>query len=102
MTKTQVKYLEAEIYALAKEAYRTKLDNAQIPTRPNISEVDKAEVSQFLDAIKLLLLTLGIDILEPRILVEDNMVSVENIFELKSKNAFAKMAIINNKYVVLK
>lgn len=102
LTKTQVKYLEAEIYTLAKEAYRTKLDNAQIPTKPNISEVDKAEVSQFLDAIKLLLLTLGIDILEPRILVEDNTASAENIFELKSNNAFAKMAIINNKYVVLK
>jgi len=27
---------------------------------------------------------------------------IENIFELKVKNAFAKMAIINNKYVVLK
>jgi hypothetical protein len=51
-----VKYLEAEIYALAKEAYRAKIDNSQIPTRPNISEVDKSEVSQFLDAIKLLLL----------------------------------------------
>jgi hypothetical protein len=102
LTKTQVKYLEAELYALAKEAYRTKLDNAQIPTKPNISEVDEAEVSQFLDAIKLLLLTLGIDILEPRILVEENTVSLENIFELKVKNAFAKMAIINNKYVVLK
>ncbi|AJQ27933.1 GIY-YIG nuclease family protein [Pelosinus fermentans] len=102
LTKTQVKYLEAELYALAKEAYRTKLDNAQIPTKPNISEVDEAEVSQFLDAIKLLLLTLGIDILEPRILVEENTVSIENIFELKVKNVFAKMAIINNKYVVLK
>lgn len=102
LTKTQVKYLEAEIYALAKEAYRTKLDNAQIPTKPNISEVDTAEVIQFLDAIKLLLLTLGIDILEPRILIEQNTASVENVFQLKIKNIVAKMAIINNKYVVLK
>jgi len=102
LTKTQVKYLEAEIYALAKEAYRTKLDNAQIPTRPNISEVDRAEVSQFLDGIKLLLLTLGIDILEPRILVEEQTASIENIFELKNKDATAKMAIVNNKYVILK
>lgn len=102
LTKTQVKYLEAEIYALAKEAYRTKLDNAQIPTKPNISEVDKAEVNQFLDALKLLLLALGIDILEPRVLIEENMISIEKIFDLKNKNALAKMAIINNKYVVLK
>jgi len=102
LTKTQVKYLEADLYALAKEAYRAKLDNTQAPTRPNISEVDKAEVNQFLEAIKLLLLALGRDILEPRILTEANTGVSETIFELKNKNAFARMAVINNKYVVLK
>lgn len=102
LTKTQVKYLEADLYALAKDAYRAKLDNAQAPTRPNISEVDKAEVNQFLEAIKLLLLALGRDILEPRILTEASMGVSETIFELKNKKAFARMAVINNKYVVLK
>lgn len=102
LTKTQVKYLEADLYALAKEAYRAKLDNAQAPTRPNISEVDKAEVNQFLEAIKLLLLALGRDILEPRILTEASTGVSETIFELKNRNAFARMAVINNKYVVLK
>nr|WP_094603006.1 DUF4357 domain-containing protein [Sporomusa silvacetica] len=40
--------------------------------------------------------------LEPRILVEDNPVVSETVFELKNKNAFARMAIMQNKYVVLK
>ncbi len=102
LTKTQVKYLEADLYALAKDAYRAKLDNEQAPTRPNISEVDKAEVNQFLEAIKLLLLALGRDILEPRILTEASMGVSETIFELKNKKSFARMAVINNKYVVLK
>lgn len=102
LTKTQVKYLEADLYALAKDAYRAKMDNEQAPTRPNISEVDKAEVNQFLEAIKLLLLALGQDILEPRILTEASMGVSETIFELKNKKAFARMAVINNKYVVLK
>jgi len=97
LTKTQVKYLEADLYALAKDAYRAKLDNAQAPIRPNISEVDKAEVNQFLEAIKLLLLALGRDILEPRILTEASMGVSETIFELKNKKAFARMAVINNK-----
>ena len=79
LTKTQVKYLEADLYALAKDAYRARLDNAQAPTRPNISEVDKAEVNQFLEAIKLLLLALGRDILEPRILTEVSAVVSETI-----------------------
>lgn len=102
LTKTQIKYLEAEIYALAKEAYRAKLDNSQVPTRPNISEVDKAEIIQFLEAIKLLLAALGKDILEPRTLMGENLASSERVFELKNRNAFARMTIFNNQYVVLK
>lgn len=51
LTKTQIKYLEAELYQLAKDAFRVKLDNSQCPTRPNTSEVDKAEVAQFLEGI---------------------------------------------------
>jgi len=102
LTKTQVKYLEAELYALAKDAYRAKIDNSQAPTRPNISEVDTAEINQFLDAIKLLLLALGRDILEPRSLIGENPVLNEKVFEMKNKSAVARMAIINNKYVILK
>lgn len=102
LTKTQVKYLEAELYSLAKEAYRVKLDNTQAPTKPNISEVDEAEIRQFLDAIKLLLLALGRDFLEPRVLTEAAAMLPEMVFELRNKGASARMAIIDNKYVILK
>lgn len=101
LTKTQIKYLEAELCAIAKDSFKVKLDNSQTPTKPNISEVDKAEVSQFLEAIKLILSAVGIDILEPR-KVTSNVNELDNIFEFATKNAFAKMAIIDNKYVVLK
>lgn len=102
LTKTQIQYLEAEIYSLAKEAFRAKLDNAQCPTKPNISEVDEAEVSQFLEAIKLILAALNYDFLEPRTLVDTEQAHITKIFELKNKNALGKMAIMDNKYVVLK
>jgi hypothetical protein len=101
LTKTQIKYLEAEIYRLAKEAYRAKIDNTNCPTKPNISEVDIAEIEQFLEVIKLLLLSLGITVLEPRVLDKQPDLLVR-VFELKNKNVKGKMAIIDNKYVVLK
>lgn len=63
--------------------------------------MDKAEVSQFLDAIKLILSAVGIDILEPR-KVNSNVNDLDNIFELATKDTSAKMAVIDNKYVVLK
>jgi hypothetical protein len=101
LTKTQIKYLEAELYRLAKEGFQVKLDNSQVPTKPNISEVDKAEVDQFLDGIRLILLSLGIQIMEPGI-IADSFQDTQKIFELKSKNAFGKMVIKDNDYVVLK
>jgi excinuclease UvrABC nuclease subunit len=52
LTKTQIQYLESELITQAKEAYRALLDNTNTPTKPNISEVDKAEVDQFIDGIK--------------------------------------------------
>jgi hypothetical protein len=102
LTKTQIKYLEAAIFSLAKQAYRAKLDNNQIPTKPNISEVDKAEMEQFLESIKLILSALGIDLLEPRTTQATDSIDINRIFELSNKGALARMAIIDNKYVVLR
>jgi hypothetical protein len=101
LSKTQIKYLEAELYRLAKEAFQVKLDNTLVPTKPKISQVDKAEVDQFLDGIRLILLSLGIQILEPRI-IPNTIEDTQKIFELKTKNALGKMVIIDNDYVVLK
>jgi len=102
LTKTQIQYLEAELYALAKEAFRVKLDNTQCPTKPNISEADSSEINQFMEGIKLILSSLGIDILEPRTISNSSIVMTGKIYELKNKEALAKMTIIENKYVVLK
>lgn len=47
ITKTQIQYLESEIYRLALEADKVKLDNAQVPAKPNLSEVDNSEMKHF-------------------------------------------------------
>lgn len=101
LTKTQIQYLEAELYALAKDALRVTLDNCQVPTRPNISEVEESEVVHFLDQLKLLLLALGRDFLEPRVFSETEATTNE-VFELKIKGLTANMMIVDGKYVVRK
>lgn len=105
LTKTQIQYLEAEIVRLISESKNVILDNTQMPTKPNISEVDSAEVRQFMDTIKLILSSLGISILEPAI-AEIKTKKDEEIeskeFILTNKNLKAKMVIENDKYVVLK
>lgn len=105
LTKTQIQYLEAEIVRLISESKNVALDNTQIPTKPNISEVDSAEVRQFMDTIKLILSSLGINILEPAIVdiknKKEEIVDIKE-FILTNKNLKAKMVIENDKYIVLK
>lgn len=103
ITKTQIQYLESEIYRLASEAHKVKLDNAQIPTKPNLSEVDNSEMKQFLDGVKLILSSVGIDILVSQKIVQDEMQKVqERIFQFKVKNVMANMKIEDEKFIVLK
>lgn len=105
LTKTQIQYLEAEIVRLISESKNVALDNTQIPTKPNISEVDSAEVRQFMDTIKLILSSLGINILEPSIVdiknKKEQIIDIKE-FTLTNKNLKAKMVIENDKYIVLK
>jgi len=51
---------------LVAQAERAELENSQIPSSPNLSEVDTAEMKHFLGAIRLILSSVGLDILEPK------------------------------------
>lgn len=103
ITKTQIQYLEAEIYKLIDETERAIFDNDQKPKSPILSEVDTAEMTQFLDAIKLILLSLGIDILESKKIKQKSKSEKEAvIYEFSIKDAKGKMRIEESDYIVLK
>lgn len=103
ITKTQIQYLESEIYRLASEADKAKLENNQIPSKPNLSEVDNAEMKQFLDGVKLILSSLGIEILESQKIKEkEQNIESKKHFIYNIKNANARMKIEEDKYIVLK
>lgn len=104
ITKTQIKYLESELYRLADEAGKVLLDNDVRPSKPNLSEVDNAEMQHFLSAIKLILSSIGIDFLESKkyLVHDEHKQRQEKIFEFTVKGAKAKMKIEEDKYIVLK
>lgn len=103
ITKTQIQYIESELIDIARKSHKIELDNSNNPVKPNISEVDEAEVSQFIESIKLILSSLGIDIFNNiERLYEDETKSDECTYILNSKNVTARMKIIDYKYVVLK
>jgi hypothetical protein len=103
LTKTQIQYLESDLIIQAKEAFRVKLDNSNSPNKPNISEVDRSEVEQLLESIRFILSSLSYNFLEPRTINSDIVGNINNsmVFELKIKNALAKMTIVENNYVIL-
>jgi len=87
LNKAHIKYLENRFYNLAKEANRSKIENAQIPTKSSISESDEAEMEEFLFNVKLLVNTLGYKFFEPIIDEETEQDIIQDktdIFYLKT------------------
>jgi hypothetical protein len=64
LNKAHVQYLEARLTALAKEANRCQLDNANLPQLPSLSEADVADMESFLDEMLLIYPLLGLSIFE--------------------------------------
>ncbi len=72
---------------MAYEADKVILDNTQRPSKPNLSEVDNAEMEQFIEAIRLIMSSIGgVDILESqKVLHEKKKPKAERIFEFRTK-----------------
>lgn len=64
LNKAHIKYLENHLYCLAKQANRYEMINANIPTPSSISEMDQAEMDEFIDNMRLILSVLGHKVLE--------------------------------------
>lgn len=103
ITKTQIQYLESEMYRLAWEADKVKLENTQTPSKPDLSEVDNSEIKNFLEGAKLILSSIGIDIFESPKDVKNKIGEIkEKIFCFDTKGVHGKMKIEEDKYIVLK
>lgn len=67
LTKGHVRYLEARLISLAKEANRVRLDNSQEPDadKRRLPEADLANMEAFLANLKTVLPVIGLDLLKP-------------------------------------
>lgn len=64
LNKAHVQYLEARLVNLAKEAKRCVMDNANVPQRPALSEMDIADMDVFLQQMLLICGVLGISVFQ--------------------------------------
>ena len=83
LNKASVKYLENRLHEFATSVGRYKT-NQNIPTKPELSEAEQAELEEFLANIKTLTATLGHRIFEPLEQTLDKKDNQEQIFICKS------------------
>lgn len=104
ITKTQIQYLESELCRLVLEAGNAVVLNGNQPAKPNLSEVDTAEMKQFLGVIKIILSSVGINLLDSKRKINHNVENEKRkmTFEFSSKGAKGKMIIEDDQFVVLK
>lgn len=62
LNKAHIQYLESRLIAMAKEAKRCVLDNANTPVLPSMSEMDVADAEGFLDELLLCLPVIGLNV----------------------------------------
>ncbi len=67
LNKAHIKYLENHLYMLAKDNKRYEVLNLNIPSESSISEMDQAEMVEFIDNMGLILSVLGHKVLEPSV-----------------------------------
>jgi len=66
LNKAHIKYLENRLHNIALSTKRYELQNSVMPTQSSISELDKAEMEEFIENIKLLVNTLGHKVFEAK------------------------------------
>lgn len=101
LNKAHIKYLENHLYILAKESKRYEVVNSNVPTEASISEMDRAEMDEFIDNMRLILGVLGHKILEPSIKRKSD--EKENLYILQDRTGIkANGKPISEGFAVLK
>jgi hypothetical protein len=96
LNKAQVKYLEARILELAKNAGRARLQNNTEPRRPRLTEADKAEMEGYLDELLSLCPILGVPFFDL------DEASNGKVYYLKAGGCSAQGLDANTGFAVLK
>ncbi|MDF9841775.1 MULTISPECIES: GIY-YIG nuclease family protein [unclassified Paenibacillus] len=108
LTKAHIKYLEAKIIRLAREAKSAEIDNDKTPELTTLHEADRSDMEYYLEQIKLILPVVNFMFLVPSVYTPIDDVSTkhaqaidEKEYLLKSKSADARLIETEEGFVVL-
>jgi predicted GIY-YIG superfamily endonuclease len=105
LTKAHIKYLESRLISQAKEANSSLIENNNNPKASRISEADVSDMEYFIEQIKLILPTVGMNALV--VAAPHNatptptaLPSIGDRYKIKSKNLVATMIETEGGFVV--
>lgn len=108
LTKSHIKYLEARLILLSKEAKTAEIDNSVQPELATLPEADISDMEYFLDQIKLILPVVNFMFLVPSVVKSTYPVPVGEelqveriVYSVKSKRINAQLVETEKGYVVL-
>lgn len=101
LNKAHIKYLENHLYILAKQSKRYDVINSNVPAEASISGMDRAEMDEFIDNMRLVLGVSGYKVLEPPI--RNRSYENENIYTLQDRSGSkASGKLVPEGFAVLK
>jgi len=110
LTKTQIKYLEASLIKLAREANASELENTQLPSFPTLHEADVSDMEYFFEQMKLIFPVMGYTFLKPITLIRQQREEtansenghLNNVYKNKSGQVHATMYKTDNGFIIAK
>ena len=103
LTKAHIKYLESRIIKLSREANSSDVVNSSNPKGSMLSEADISDMAYFIEQIRLILTTVGMNLLvdaAPRAAKAIKPPASEGTYTIKSKTLKATMVEIGGGFIV--
>ena len=98
LNKAHIKFLEYSLHEMAEKANRYSIKNANTPTRPSISESERAVMLEFMDNMKVLINTMGYKLFEPLTEAREDK---ENQYFIKATRGADSKAVVTNEGIVV-
>jgi len=102
LNKAMIKYLESSLYDLAITADRAEVTNGNRPRKSSLSELDAAEMDEYLENLRLLMGSLGYRFLEPAVRSSQKETRIVFMLANKKNGYNAKGIIVDDGFLVFK
>jgi hypothetical protein len=100
LTKAHVRWLEAALVKEIKQAKRAEVENGNEPGGGHLPEADTADMIAYLEKVRLLLPTLGLDVFAVELPGGVTVPTDALILEMRWEDARAECVVLNGQFVI--